>query len=278
MAVFLPLFFGIMLGDIVYGGVLLAVASAIRPRLRPGVLRDVVAVLRLAAGWAVLWGLVFGEFLGDLGHEWFGLEPWWIDRGSVLTPLLLFSIALGAGHVVLGLVLGIVGAARAGNRRLLTERGSTLVALAGLLAVAGAVAGRLPAEFVTPGVAALVVGVSLLAVAQGPLGILLGPLHFIGTLGNVLSYLRIAAIGLASVYLARVANELGATGPLWLGVLVAVLFHALNLALGTFSPMIQALRLHYVEFFGKFFEEGGEPYRPFGPARPRRGRPAVSSS
>jgi V/A-type H+-transporting ATPase subunit I len=82
--------------------------------------------------------------------------------------------------------------------------------------------------------------------------------------GNVLSYLRIAAIGLASVYLARVANELGAVGPLWMGVIVAALFHALNLALGTFSPTIQALRLHYVEFFGRFFEEGGNAFRPFG--------------
>ena len=82
--------------------------------------------------------------------------------------------------------------------------------------------------------------------------------------GNVLSYLRIAAIGLASVYLARVANELGFSGPIWIGLLVAALFHALNLVLGVFSPTIQALRLHYVEFFGKFYEGGGKAFRPFG--------------
>ena len=45
---------------------------------------------------------------------------------------------------------------------------------------------------------------------------------------------------------------------------LAALFHALNLALAAFSPMIQALRLHYVEFFSKFYEGGGEPFRPFG--------------
>jgi V/A-type H+/Na+-transporting ATPase subunit I len=50
----------------------------------------------------------------------------------------------------------------------------------------------------------------------------------------------------------------------WVGVLVAAFFHALNLALASFSPMIQALRLHYVEFFSKFFEDGGQPFRPFG--------------
>ena len=66
------------------------------------------------------------------------------------------------------------------------------------------------------------------------------------------------------MYLARVANELGAAGPLWIGLIVATLFHALNLVLGVFSPTIQALRLHYVEFFGKFYESGGKAFHPFG--------------
>ncbi len=99
------------------------------------------------------------------------------------------------------------------------------------------------------------------------MGLVMAPLEMIGLVGNVLSYLRIAALGVASVYLARVANELGAVAPLWLGVLVATLFHALNLALGAFSPTVQALRLHYVEFFSKFYDdESGDAFRPFGGA------------
>ena len=81
---------------------------------------------------------------------------------------------------------------------------------------------------------------------------------------GVLSYLRLAAVGLASAYLAIVANELGSAGPIWMGLLIAAFFHALNLALAAFSPMIQALRLHYVEFFSKFVIGGGRPFRPFG--------------
>jgi V/A-type H+-transporting ATPase subunit I len=65
-----------------------------------------------------------------------------------------------------------------------------------------------------------------------------------------------------------VANELGARAPLWIGILIGLLFHALNLALGAFSPTIQALRLHYVEHFGKFHEGGGTEFFPFG-AEPR---------
>ena len=61
-----------------------------------------------------------------------------------------------------------------------------------------------------------------------------------------------------------VANELSVIGPIWLGVFVGMFFHSLNLGLASFSPMIQALRLHYVEFFSKFYEGGGQPFRPFG--------------
>jgi len=83
-------------------------------------------------------------------------------------------------------------------------------------------------------------------------------------IGNWLSYLRIAAIGLASVYLAKVANDMaGMAGNLIVGVIIALLIHALNLVLGAFSPTIHSLRLHYVEFFRKFYEGGGRPYQPF---------------
>jgi V/A-type H+-transporting ATPase subunit I len=62
-----------------------------------------------------------------------------------------------------------------------------------------------------------------------------------------------------------VANELaGSLGSLLLGVIVAILIHALNIVLGAFSPTIHSLRLHYVEFFRKFYEGGGQPFQPFG--------------
>ncbi|HYM00299.1 MAG TPA: hypothetical protein VEZ90_15200, partial [Blastocatellia bacterium] len=81
---------------------------------------------------------------------------------------------------------------------------------------------------------------------------------------NILSYLRIAAIGLSSVYLAMVANKLaGVIGNVVAGVIVALLLHGLNVALGVLSPTIQSLRLHYVEFFRQFHQGGGETYRPF---------------
>ncbi len=266
MMIFLPLFFGMMLGDIVYGGLLMVGALYLRHRFRvssPSV-SEFARVFVLAAGWAIVWGIVYGELLGDLGHRWFGLEPLWINREEALEPLLIFAVAVGVAHVSLGLLLGVWSAMRRHDRKRLSNSIGTLLALAGLLLVVGVAMGQVPSGFMTPAVATVVVGLVLMIALEGPMGLLTGPLELMGTVGNVLSYLRIAAIGIASVYLARVANELGALGPVWIGVIVAALFHTLNLALGTFSPAIQALRLHYVEFFGKFYEGGGTAFQPFG--------------
>jgi V/A-type H+/Na+-transporting ATPase subunit I len=72
------------------------------------------------------------------------------------------------------------------------------------------------------------------------------------------------AIGMASVILAIVANELGGAFEIALiGIVVAVLLHTLNVALAIFSPSIHSIRLHLVEFFSNFYEGGGVAYKPF---------------
>jgi V/A-type H+/Na+-transporting ATPase subunit I len=228
LALFFPLMFGAMVGDVGYGVVLLAVAFLARrsAAARTPVLVGVTRILQMGAAWAIVFGVLFGELFGDLGRRVFGGD-WalWQYRpaAAALEPLLLFAVAIGAAHVVLGLGLGAWQA-----------------------------------------VGAALVGLVLVMSPHGVLGLITGPLALLGTLGNILSYLRLAAVGLASAHLAGVANELGTVGPIWMGVLVAAFFHALNLALAVFSPTIQGLRLHYVEFFGTFLVGGGRAFKPFG--------------
>jgi len=265
MSLFLPIFFGLMLGDIGYGVILLVISLLLRRKFRAGFGRDLITVIAIGSGWAILFGILFGEIFGTLG-EALGLHPIWMARDSVedVQGFLLMSVAIGAGHITLGLILGVWGAIRDRSRNHLLERGGMLLGLISLFFMVGVLVDFLPSGFMTPAIAGLILGIVLLGASLGWIGILMGPIEFIGLIGNVLSYLRIAAIGLASVYLAKVANSMaGMVGNIIVGLIVAILIHALNLLMGAFSPSIHSLRLHYVEFFRKFYEGGGRPYQPF---------------
>jgi V/A-type H+-transporting ATPase subunit I len=265
MTLFMPIFFGMMLGDVAYGVLLLALSLGMLHKFRAGVGHDILIVLALGSGWSILFGFLFGEAFGTLG-EHLGMQPVWFHRGSPehVGALLLMTLAAGVMHIVLGLLLGVWEAVKGRSRSQLMERGGMLVGLMGLLLITSVLTDFLPPGFMTPAVAGLVLGIVLLSVPMGWVGILLGPVEFIGLIGNILSYLRIAAIGLASIYLAQVANEMaGKVGSLIVGIIVAILIHALNLVMGAFSPTIHSLRLHYVEFFRKFYQGGGRPYEPF---------------
>jgi V/A-type H+-transporting ATPase subunit I len=219
----------------------------------------------MGGGWAIVFGFLYGEAFGTLGEK-IGMHPLWFDRASPanVAGFLIMTLVVGAIHVTLGLVLGVWEALKARNRSHLLERSGMLLGLVSLFLLVAVLANILPSELRTPAWAGMVIGIVLLGSSLGWLGVIMGPIEFIGLIGNVLSYLRIAAIGLASVYLAKVANDVaGTAGNVLVGIIIAVLIHALNLVLGAFSPTIHSLRLHYVEFFRKFFEGGGRAYEPF---------------
>jgi len=178
--------------------------------------------------------------------------------------LLMITIAVGFFHVTLGLILGVFEALRDHDRHLLFERSGMLLGLISLLVLVGTLTGLIPEQLKIPSGIGMLAGIFLLGFPLGKLGLFIGSIEFIGLIGNILSYLRIAAIGLASVYLAKVVNDVaGMTGNVLTAGIVLVLGHSLNLVLGVFSPTIHSLRLHYVEFFRKFYEGGGKPYHPF---------------
>lgn len=271
LAVCFPMFFGLMLGDLGYGFMLAALSLILRRRSRPGTTRRAVSEIAGAcAAFTVIFGLAFGEFFGDLGRRWFGLRPVLFDRAEAIVPFLALVLALGLVHIVLGLCLGVAGAFH-GHRRQAVGKGLSVMMIALIVIALLAVTKVLPAALLTPAVTALIIAFPVLVVVEG----LVAPVEFVSTLGSILSYARIMALGTASVMLAIVANQMaGALGSVAVGVVFALLFHLVNFALGLFSPAVHALRLHYVEFFGRFYSPGGVRYQPFGYWRPPADHPA----
>lgn len=267
VAVFFPMFFGIMLGDAGYGALLLALALVLRARSQPGsTLRQAATVAGACGAFAVLFGLVFGEVFGTLGRH-AGLQPLGFDREKAIVPFLAVAVALGVVHVVLGLVLAVVGAWRTGHRRHAMGRGAAALMVALTAVAALAALEVLPRTLFSPLAVGVLVAFVLVIAMEGVIAVV----ELISTFGRVLSYARIMALGTASLMLAVVANEMaGAMGSVAVGVLFALLFHLVNFAIGLFSPAIHALRLHYLEFFGTFFSPGGTPYRPLAHWRPAR--------
>ena len=263
MAIFLPIFFGMILGDVGYGVIVLLGALYLARKAKPGGFRSLLIVILYCSIWSIAFGFLYGEFFGELGEKLFHMHPYF-PRGQSVVALFIFSLAFGVVQISLGFALGIYQAAKLHQRHELLDRVAKVIALIGVFGLVAVSANYLPKELTTPSIGIVIVGTVLLMYTLGWIGILLGPIEILTTLGNILSYLRLAAIGLSSVYLALVANELaGVLGGGIVGIIVGALFHALNIALGILSPTIQSLRLHYVEFFGKFYEGGGTDFAPF---------------
>jgi V/A-type H+-transporting ATPase subunit I len=254
-----PLFFGLVLGDVAFGLLGLGVAALALRRGWGGLLGRDLAVIALAcSASALVFGVLFGEAFGGLG-EHVGLHPLVFDRRTSLFTLLVVAVAVGLGHVLVGLVLGIVAAARGRHPRKAIARAATAGLLAAGAAALAAATGRLPVPVLAPLAAAGVLAAAAL-IAEGPMALL----EAVSAFGNVMSYARLMALGLATAMLADVANRLGAAvDPPAAGLALAVFLHAVNFTIGLVSPAIAALRLQLVEFLEKFYEEGGRKFRPF---------------
>ncbi|MEW6595699.1 MAG: V-type ATPase 116kDa subunit family protein [Thermodesulfobacteriota bacterium] len=261
IAIFFPLFFGMMLGDMGYGVILLMAALITIPAAKKHPLVvDAAKILGVCAVYTLIFGFLFGELFGAVGRRFMHL-PHLIDRQGSIVPMLSFALSVGLIHIGLGLALGVVAAFRQGEKREgLFKLGSiVLICLVALILFSFRV--ETLAMLTTPLLMALGVLLPLLIFAGG----FMAPLEVLQTIGNIVSYARIMAIGLTSVLLAYVANHLaGAVGSIWMGLLVASLLHALNIVLGVFAPTVHSLRLHYVEFLGKFITMGGRKFAPLG--------------
>jgi V/A-type H+-transporting ATPase subunit I len=266
LAIFFPIFFGLMVGDIGYGLAILAIGLYVRHRVEADTFfGNMARVLIISSIPTIIFGYLFGEFFGNFGENMGWIEPvnllgisW--NRGEAIIPMLLLAISIGVIHVFLGLTIGMRNAVIMKNRKHFAEHSGMILAISGIIILLVSAAGAIPALGIYSGAALLIIGFCLIIYGAGAFG----ALEVMGTVGNILSYARLMAIGMASVILAIVANQMaGAFGIAIIGIIMALLLHGLNIVLAMFSPSIHSIRLHLVEFFSKFYEGGGVAYKPF---------------
>ena len=264
VAVGFPMLFGMILGDVGYGIVLGAIGGLILWRAK-GRMHSIGTIALSCALFAVIFGFLFGEFFGTLGRELFGMRPILLDRENAIVAAIVAAVGIGLVHTMLGLFLSLLTSR--GKPRVAISRAVQLAMMIVIVLALLSAVEVLPRRLFGPlGMAALI-GFPVLLILEG----IIAPIEFFSTLSSVLSYVRIMALGTASVLLASVANDMvGVFGSVLVGVMFALLFHLVNFAMGVFSPTIDALRLHYVEFFKQFYSPGGRPYEPFRHREPRR--------
>lgn len=299
MSIFYFVIFGLMFADVGYGA-LLTLGGFLLPKLlhfKPSMTRTFHMFGYCGISCTIL-GFVFGGWFGDLpyaimtgmmGYEsaeaakaaaplWGGLGPLLGGLPFSLNPLenpmafLIISLVMGAIHLIGGMAVKFY---------ILCKDGKVLDAFLDIASYWVLFAG-IGVVFVNSTVGLILIGLGALTIVatfgraqKNPVMRVLmgfkGLYNLINYASDLLSYSRILALGLAAGVIAQVVNLIATMGGLTVpGILlmvpVMVFGHVLNIGINLLGAFVHTSRLQYLEFFGKFYEDGGEPFTPVIPS------------
>ncbi|MFH1440087.1 MAG: V-type ATP synthase subunit I [Candidatus Woesearchaeota archaeon] len=291
-----PIFFGFMLGDVVYGIITLLLFILLKKLIPAG--KDLLKSMMSCSYWTIIFGFIFGEYFGFehvkhgtlsniiealklpvhkvmLNNELIYEFPRLINRmhgeinvlGNNIHIVLVIGAIVGFIHINLSLLFGFINEYKGhGLKEAILAKFSWYILEAGLAIIVLKSMGIINLSSYV-GVALIIISIIMIYLGEGVQGVVEIPAIF----SNTLSYLRLGAVGLASVGLAVVINEKLALPfiekggiSILIGVIILIIGHVINIALGILGPFLHSIRLHYVEFFNRFYKGGGKPYKPFG--------------
>ncbi len=273
MAPFFILFYGIMMADMGYGLLMMIASVVVLKKARPRAgMHNFFALLGLCGVSTFIMGAVTGGFFGDFIPQiikLFNPESTFVWFWPPLfTPLedtmmiLVGAMALGFVQILVGMAISLVKKVRRGQ-------------------VMDAVWEEITWYVVFAGLGLAILGVTKVVLIVGGIMVLAGPIltekgfgkitgifgslynHVTGYFGDILSYSRLMALMLAGSVIAQVFNTLGAIpGNVVIFIIISLLGNTLNFALNLLGCYVHDLRLQCLEYFNKFYEDGGKPFRP----------------
>jgi V/A-type H+-transporting ATPase subunit I len=303
-----PVFFGFMIGDLGYG-IALMILAVIMGKVFPSEdARNIAKIVFVGGIFSIIFGLlIFGDAFGIPFHAHVPGELNWSDMLGIHIPIysaiqkldsagviemLVLSMFAAFIHLGLGFLIGISNEIGHNKKHAIAKAGWFIVLLAIFLLImnmsqetrSGAWIGNnilfnihinaqeafgLTIPILT--IILALIGIVILIGSEGPMAIM----EILSLMGNMISYSRLAAIGVAKGAVAAAFNTMiytnliadGNIGTYILASVFIFLSHMLVILLGALSSGIQAVRLNYVEFFLKFYKGGGKKFKPFGAIR-----------
>jgi V/A-type H+-transporting ATPase subunit I len=255
LALTLPMFFGFMMSDVIYGICLLTISILLKSLLKNKTTEWVSNIVISFSIFTVLFGILFGSYAG------FEFQPVWMSPQQKPTVLLSVALFIGIVHINIGLVFNMINGIKNKDVIIMLDSISWLLIQFSVISSVMKFFGLFEIS-TTLLILTLIFGSGIRFFIKKFIGILDIP----GFFGNVFSYARLMVIALASIYIAYMINF--SMKMLWgifipLAIIIFVFGHTFNFLLNTLGASINSLRLHYIEFFGRFFDGNGIEYKPF---------------
>ena len=271
MAPFFILFYGIMMADMGYGLLMMIASVIISKKYRPkGTSGELFSLLGLCGISTFIMGALTGGFFGDFLTQLVAIVspgavfvlPKLFDPLDDLTMILIGSMALGMVQIVTGMAISLIEKCK--RKKFLDAFFEEITWWIVFIGIALLALGK-GAAVLYVGCALVLLGPIVQGKGWGKLTGVFGSVynHVTGYFGDILSYTRLMALMLAGSVIAQVFNMLAAMpGNVIAFIIISMLGNAMNFGLNLLGCYVHDLRLQCLEFFNKFYVDGGKPFRP----------------